>query len=526
MKNKNLYIFFISLLAILGTQSGAWASSLLVQPMTLSLQGQPGSTITGTLEVRNSSSQKTLTVEAVSTDLLQTPEGHWGIAPNENHTAAHSCLSWLDALPATMEIPPATTSKINLSLNVPRNARGSYFAALLVRDMPQENKKISVVMQFLVPVFVTVGNAQAGPKLTVKELGLSEGQDKDGKTILSTWGQVHNGGSSLVRLGGNIDIFSEQEGRWRRIHSVEINPRQILPGATVTRSGELNRRLPAGKYKLRSRLTMDDRSLRPMETLYQYTPQESEAAGQKTSLFEISPEIVTVKTSPGSQRSTVFSIFNSGLAPIDVTFKPMRHKGLSDKSAGRYDCSEWIDIVPEKVSVLPGRNRSVRLVLTQPKEPTAIPYHYGTVTATASTKGKPTSARNMLVVSEKVRQKGASQIVVSKSNITRKHGSLCTFVSLVANEGTKHGSFGSKARIVDASGLKVVKKLNQVETNRLLLPGEKTLVSFNIDVAGIADGIYSIEFTAISNDKEAISALPVRIQNGMVTSVFVKTEEK
>lgn len=517
MKTRRLLLLLAFFLALSGAGKEASALSLLVKPMTLELAGQPGSTVTATLEVRNTDSAEPQLAEIVSRELLQSADGGWTYDKPNDKPTAHSSLSWLTVSQPSMQIPPLTTTPLDITIRIPRNARGSYYAALLVRNVPKSQRGIPIVMQFLVPVLIEVGG-RTNPSIAIEALGLDETTNEEGKNVLCAWGSIHNTGGSIATIGGHIDIFHQHGERWRRIESVEVMERRILPDATITRVGELKRHLPSGEYQLRSRLTMNGRNIRPMKTLCALGTESGGAPDPGKAALNISPEIVTIKTSPGSLRSGSMNVINNGITPVTVSFTPKPHPAFSNTNQN-YDCSDWIEVKPEKLTLRAGQSRPARLMLKRPDGETTQPYHYGTVTATAFIDGKASGSWDVLIASETPRQKAAATLAISRPKIRRQQNGAYTVLSSIRNTGNKHCQPETRARIADTTGMKTIRTLQLKTKDAPLLPGESHAVAAEFTPAGIADGNYSLEIITSYGDKQESASIPIRIHGGALSAI-------
>ncbi len=133
-------------------------AELGVSPMVLSLEAQPGTTVKAVVNayVTSPSDSK---IDICLVD-LKDKWGQFGYIPystlaEEGHVSPNSCLGWI-SVDSSGPLSPNQYGRITIpvTIEVPADVNGVYYAALVIRETPLKKQSVVVHSELVVPVFL------------------------------------------------------------------------------------------------------------------------------------------------------------------------------------------------------------------------------------------------------------------------------------------------------------------------------------------------------------------------------------
>ncbi len=173
-----------------------------------------------------------------------------------------SCVSWLSVDPMTFTLNPSRRQNVRVSVNVPDNAAGGYYGAIVVNSKATTDTLAATLPSPLyVPMFMTVP-----PKLTKSGeiVKIDTGPDVGGSITLLTdfrnTGNIHTVISGRVEVErwfnpgkGTSDIAVLDTGRYEDLATLllETDSTYVLPGQTRLVTSQTLEGLTEGLYRAR-----------------------------------------------------------------------------------------------------------------------------------------------------------------------------------------------------------------------------------------------------------------------------------
>ena len=499
---------------------GAWAQGFMVKPMRIDVQAGAGDTVKVPLEVRNALAEAQ-TVGAHRKQLWQSTDGSWSAVDEEQAaelTQMRSCLEWLSFDSDRMELNPYASKEFELTLNVPRGARGTYGAALLVRSEPPEGAKgIVVVIQFLVPVIVQVQGPSPRERVEFADLELIQTDEEGSARNASLIAKLNNDGETLVRVGGELRLLNEQGGAWRPVATVPLRTRAVLPGVHLEMDGTVGRRLPSGKYRLEGRLTANGRRLGTVTRELEF---EGDPEAELLTELPLEVEaIVALEMLPEKVRTGNVTVKNPSTDVAGVQLQVLPHPALrgvgDDNLQGTdFDAAEWITVMPEQFTLRGNTERVVRLQVRAPQPEKALPNYYALLKLQSSyPDGQPAgSAESLLWVrNEAVQSRLAAETL--SVNLSEGEASQYTVTASFANCGTVHWSATCRAEVLGEGRVTALSSSLETATPRLLPLGTGTYSSI-LDFSKLEAGSYVLNVTLDYGGEQAIETRAITVAVG------------
>jgi len=212
-----------ALIALLGA---ALASGFGVAPARLELEGAPGARVSGSVVIFSSAAGAVLRPELA--DWWLDPEGRLRLLPAGS--SPRSLVPWL-----RFPEEPITLSgerRVYYSVSVPRGARGSYHAAVLLRPEPEPfaeaaGWRVNLAATLFLPVYLTV-TGTGSPGLALSGVKVESGE-------IEAW--VENEGNQYLRFTARAEVLGSGGAL---LATLPLGGDVILPGG----ARRLSRKLP------------------------------------------------------------------------------------------------------------------------------------------------------------------------------------------------------------------------------------------------------------------------------------------
>jgi hypothetical protein len=347
----------------------ATAAGFMIKPMTIELEGRPGDLIEVKVEIRNLATDRSEKVAVTLCYLDQKDNGNWRPILAKDLTSGEkarlqSCFEWLALRGDEFIVEPMKSDTAKLRIRVPHGLRGSYTACLDITSKPHmKDKTIAVAAKFIVPITIHVLTTMARKEVQVQDLSLmlspgTKNQPAKEQVVLS----ASNTGEALVRIGAKTTISRQAGQGWRSIMNLTLEPRRIIPGATLHVDMDCPRRLPSGKYLLETVVSFDGRAQPPVTKEVDYLGDPSVADIAADIHLQLTPTQLELQTQPGSTRSAYLTVTNPTEELLTVRCHVKQPLELSGVAMGEilgdgFCCHEWAKPVPAEFTLRDGAMR-------------------------------------------------------------------------------------------------------------------------------------------------------------------------
>lgn len=382
-----LRVLVLMAAALLMLVAPASAQGFAVQPMRIDTTPRAGQTIEIPFEVNNTSVSGARTVELTLVELSQTSAGIWQPLvhdPASSATPGASAYDWINVADGELLVPAAARASTTVSIRVPRDARGTYVAALLAETpVPPSPNGLVVRVRFLIPIIVRIEGRPVRQEVRLEDVSLAlEGdeaqpQERTARGYLT----ISNQGRTYSRIRGQLVLESRFGDGWRLVTRLDIDEHGILPEHDLSLGADVRRRLPAGRYRLRGDLWVDGRRVSPLEKEIDFAgdPLAEDVAFDTALLLD--PDTIKMEVSPGATRSTTVLVENPGDKPVNVRMDVTTPESLRGVEYGEvrgtdFSASEWTEIRPSEFTIRPGGRRNVRVLTLPPNNGVDRPNYY------------------------------------------------------------------------------------------------------------------------------------------------------
>ncbi|MEX0655612.1 MAG: hypothetical protein WD151_15930 [Phycisphaeraceae bacterium] len=346
--------------------------------MRMELAVPAGRTAETVLELRNTTTDETRDMALRLVELSQTPAGSWQlIEPDSETDVSHlsSCRSWISFDRQTIDLEPASTERVTVSLEVPPGARGTYVAGIIAEQPPRPGATGLVVrVRFLIPVIVEIQGRPVRQQVDLDDMEMIYREPADGLPGTTLAGMhVINEGRTYSRIRGEVRVERLSDDRWRPVSRVEIPERGIIPGVTLSLGDDLERRLPSGTYRLRGELYVDGRRVAPLDKEIEFEGDpDVDTLAYDTALI-LEPAEVAFDATPGAVRTSVVRVENPSEDPLEVRAEAVLPSGLQGVALGELrgdalSAVEWVQVRPDTFTLRGGGRQNLRVLTRVPRE--------------------------------------------------------------------------------------------------------------------------------------------------------------
>lgn len=495
----------VAFLCLAGVQP-AWSQGFMVKPMRVEVSPAAGRLVDIPIEIQNTAGDGPRAIDLRFVELSQTSEGTWQIAEpgaGEAARAEHSSLGWSSITSSSIVIDPMAATTFNVTMNVPPEARGSYFAGLIAETpLPPDTRGIVVRVRFLIPLIVEISGRPVRQQVKLADTRLTR-IDPAGLAMGSTRASllVTNEGRTFSRVKGRITVETRYGEQWRVVTRFDLPERSIIPGVTLDLGNDLERRLPSGEYRVKAELSVDGRRLPQLmkETAFEGDP-AADAIAFDTALV-LSPQTMSIPVLPGATRATTLSISNPGENSVSVTMEastPSSMIGVQLGSVKGTDMSAqpWTEIRPAQFQLRAGARQNVRVISRIPDEGAQFPNYYASLVLKGTyTDGQSAGETNSTL--HLSNSQGSSVVDASISQLLISEGTSPTnFIiqSRLANTGNVHIQPVARVFVVNPQGQQVSAASLEGEEGMILPLGTRSY-SAELDLSTLEAGYYAVRIS-------------------------------
>lgn len=514
-------VILCSALLLLIPLCAAWSQGFMVKPMRVEVQARAGASATVDIEVRNSlAAQQTVLAERIN--LWQDPNGSWAPMTEEEaqeQPDLRSCLEWLSLDSESLDLRQYGSRAFQMTIDVPRSARGTYSAALLVRsEEPERQGGVAVVIQFLIPITVEVEGSSARERVTFNDVELAQSDAEEGaREPAQLVARLSNDGETLVRVGGELRLLADQGGTVRPVATVPLRTRSLLPGVEVALDGSVGRRLPSGTYRLEGRLTGNGRRLGTVtrEVEFEGDPEATLLADLPLEI----DELATLELVPGSTRSGSVTVKNPSTETSQVEARVFQHPatrgvGNDEMDGSELDASDWITAMPDSFPLRGDTERAVRLLVRAPELENPLPNYYALLKLESSyADGQDAGGGESLLWLRNEAVESRLEAEDLSLQLTDDEPGTYAVTARFVNSGTIHwkGSCRAELRV---SATETALETGLETTTPLLLPLGTGTWSGVLDFSEVEAGDYVLVVALSYSGEEETQELPVTVTVG------------
>ncbi|MFP4451256.1 MAG: hypothetical protein ACLFP0_10050 [Rhodosalinus sp.] len=392
---------FLLVLALLLPAPWATAQGFQVRPLFVSGEVPPGTDVLIPIEITPTSELEGRTIGVEIAQLAQTPGGAFrAIAFDGGEAPERSAAPWITVPPEiTLEAREATILEVDMQ--VPLTARGTYAAALvLTAPPPPDATGLRLTLRILVPIVVGTEGRPARMDVRLADAGLRyrlpEPEDRSVEPDPNRFPEttlveavIANDGGTFSEVRGDLWLdVRDGAGEWRQVRRVEIPEMRLLPESAIATPVDLGRLLPTGDYRVRGELYVDGRRTAPLrrEIAFEGHP-EVQALATDIDLG-VEPSVFEFAYQPGATRSGRVAVTNPAIDPVEVRIDV----ALPDSMAGRatatvrdtdLSAADWIEVQPDNFVLRPGQTRNLRLIARFPDAEAEQQNHYAALSLVA-----------------------------------------------------------------------------------------------------------------------------------------------
>lgn len=249
MFGKKLVFILLCLAACCVLGQAAYAFS--IDPARIELNIGAGRQKGAMITVDNSQSDEPLHLKAYLQDIIYLPSGDYDFP--QSASTSWSCANWIKIIPEEIDVPPRRKGNARISVAVPDDAKGGYYAMVFFESSPSYTAEgLGINFRIGALVDVTVANTESRKaELTSMSFIGPKKVEVD----------IFNQGNVLIRPKGKLKILDAQ-GK-KRIKQLDFNPQaqSILPNTLRKFYIGLDTPLPAGSYRVKAEIDYGTRYL-------------------------------------------------------------------------------------------------------------------------------------------------------------------------------------------------------------------------------------------------------------------------
>lgn len=541
LRAKHIALLVLVLLTMMGLPHASRAQGFMVEPMLMQTAILPGQSWQIPLRIRNTAADGPRAVEISLVELTQFPNGGWSFRPIDDAALPEhqSSLAWTSIDRAQAEIAPLEPAEVMVRFDPPRNARGAYFAALLVETPapPEGTPGISVRMRFLIPIIIEIQGRPARQDIKLDDVVMTfenaEGRDPTTTAHLT----IHSAGETFSHVKGALRVERRSGDNWRTVTTFEVGERPIIPGVTLDLGQDLERRLPSGEYRLQGDVTVDGRRLPPLrkEIVFVGDP-DIDSVAYDTEL-RLTPDMVRMDAVPGATRTTILNIENPGENPVTVEIGPGTPRGLigvrmGDLIGAELSAEQWTTVRPESFTIRGGGRQNVRVISKLPAEAGEHANYYADLNLSGRySDGQSAGQQTSVIQLQNKRVETEVSGTIEQLALAQGDGNTYAVQVRLLNTGNTHVEPLGRV-YMRTPQRQVVKTVDLSSEGGMLLPLGKRVFGGEIDFTEVEPGFYALQALVDLDDGERVARQQVieveqeTVEGEQVSRVTIREEQE
>ncbi|ATX65576.1 hypothetical protein [Roseinatronobacter bogoriensis] len=497
---RTAMIMTLSMIVILGGAATSLAQGFMVEPMRIHVSVAPGQNIQVPVNIRNTATDGPRDLELRLAHLDQNTAGGWAFQDVVDGIPAHqSSLDWTSLSETDARIAPLEPAQVMLSIQPPRNARGAYFAALLIETPapPEDALGLSVRMRFLIPVIIEIEGRPVRQNVHLGDVVMTYDEADDRAPTTRAHLRITNAGETFSRVTGDLRIERRSGDRWRLVTRFETRERPIIPGVTLELGQDLERRLPSGEYRLRGELMVDGRRLPPLTKEIEFEGDPNVDALAYDTELRLSPEMVQMDVVPGATRTTVLRIENPGEHSVTVDLGAATPRGLIGVRMGDLigidlSAEGWTTVRPAQFTLRGGANQNVRVISAVPPVDGLHANYYADLTLSGRyADGQSAGTQSSIIHLVNHAAENARQGEIESLNLAEVGRNLFAVQARFLNTGNTHVTPLARVTVSSPQG-QTVRSVTLSGAGGMLLPLGHRVFGGEIDFSGVEPGMYGL----------------------------------
>jgi|GEM_PF-2004621 len=511
-------------LALLVLAGAAHGQGFLVSPARMEFAPETGDEVTQNLTIRNTS---TFAVSVTITPSLlgQTPVGLSNPLDPKIRTpetaALRPCYDWMKVEQDRVTVPALDRAVIPVKLTVPRSARGYYSAVLVLDSVPpvdDEDERARLTVRFLVPVLVDVQGPLARERLLLDDMSMEYHERTPLLPADSVCRvKVQNAGETMLQLQARVSVEALVEGRWYKVTDAKPFGFLILPGVTLDMPHSLGRRLPSGRYKVRTSLWMNGREKTRGEREIDFIGDPTAKLPFDVALI-VNPTQLDVKTLPGGLRTAIITLQNPTAQTVQVAARaafPPELKGvaLGNVRGDEFDCSAWMRVDPPMVELRGNSRQNIKVTFMPPRGKELQPNCYANIEMkVVTTDGQSVGDISVPVWAQTSAVEDLEPAIhEGLLTISREEGDIYAVNAQFENIGNVHFLPEVSIKLLTQAGRPV--QIDKLDTDiTRVLPLGRPQYTGALDFSTVAPGTYLVLATLTAGGKQVNSSLPIRVE--------------
>jgi hypothetical protein len=524
----NIAIFIIAVAAMLSIAGPAFAQGFMVKPMRMEVSAAPGQSVEIPLQIRNSSGSDVRAVDVRLVELTQTTTGSWNLIEPDAETdfsKLASSRAWTTLSASRAAIAPLEPAEVLVRVQIPFNARGYYFAGIVVETpIPESVTGVFVRTRFLIPLIVEIQGRPVRQQIALDDVVMIFDETEGAAPTTKAHLRIENRGQTFSRIRGQIGIERKSGDRWRPVTRIAVPERSIIPGMTFELGDDLRRRLPSGDYRLRGELYVDGRRIAPLEKEIAFAGDPNvDGAAYDTALI-LEPGFVGMDIAPGATRTTVVRIENPGDDPVEVSASALTPRGLIGVEMGELSgvalsAEPWTIVQPSTFTIRPRGRQNIRVISRIPREGVDHANYYAELALTGQYADGQSAGETRSTVHLANRQiDGDPTGAVEQLTLAQGDEPDQYFVQIrFANLGNVHVDPLARAYVLNPQGTQL-RSVALSGDEGMLLPLGKRNFSGELNLAGLEPGYYALRGTvAMTTERSAARQQVIQVADEEIT---------
>lgn len=251
MKAKTCVFFASALFMLWYSNAEAFRASFSVAPLHLNFNADIGNTITRSITIRNTG-KNPVSVVLYKKDFRVELDGSTSeLTPG---SLPRGCAEWIIISPVNIELAPKESRKARISLTVPRDSHGSYWAKIYVEEAskpkPIKSKEgeygvqVHVKQRWGIAIFEDVPGRRE-KKGQVTDISVTP-QTKESPLKVAV--EFENIGNTLLRCTGRVEIKAAEGNEVETIQIGSNGRFSVYPDGKRLVGGTVSKRLLPGDY--------------------------------------------------------------------------------------------------------------------------------------------------------------------------------------------------------------------------------------------------------------------------------------